>query len=916
MDAFEDLWKSAAPTSAQQQAAKSQSLNAAAAQAATARSAYNKADSFSLLSSAPGSRTLTPSLPLHRPTSAASSTRPPSAPRNGDAFSTLMSFGGSAAASSQLSLADRQAKIEQERKERERKQHEEHKAQGAFWDRFGGDDLLAPSPAPAASTSRTSTPALEPMRPSPIPEPATNPAPSASNGFDLLDFDSLGGPSSSAPASKPASVRVSPAAAAILDPFDFDALDRPVSGSGSLSAPKGPSPRSTTPGSFDFGDREDNRWLDNDDDDEDDILGALSRPVTEQPRPEPAETLPEPRQAQPTASPAGPRSRAVSPPPHVIGQIVEMGFSPQQARFALATTESGLDVQAALDTLLAQSAAMEPEEPNTPDASASPRVLHIVHNDDEEAVEVAERRRRRRQGPTRQNMDSRNAASPHSRGDGYETPKLQEQADRLISQATDFGLNMFSRANALLKQGREQVQKAYEERARAQAAANGAGRGRTESGRPKWMVDEGHFEEPNSPTTPVHHHGSGFRDDDDVTHGQRPAESSRPRQQQLDIRQDRRREPTQPRPQETRQPARELNLFGDEPVGYVSPARRRRPADTNAASPARSPAPQAAPTPPPPKPKPKPARPSVAVTPAARSASDTHKAKGTEFFKLGQFAEAETSYTNALDVLPEGCGYRILLYNNRAAARLKTGNSPGVVEDCTVVLAILSLDGSDYKPDAEEEWDGVKLGDALVKALSRRAEAWEMREKWDKAAEDWQRVVTLGTWIGKAKWDIANRGLERSKRLKTGQDQAAAAPPPRPKPKPKPPVISAPAKPSEAVTRLQEANQQQDEEENLKAELKDTVEARLLAWKAGKETNIRALLASLENVLWEELQWKKVNLGELVTPAQVKARYVRAIARLHPDKLSAAKVTVEHRMIANGVFGALNEAWTAFQQQG
>ncbi|EJU06648.1 hypothetical protein DACRYDRAFT_19712, partial [Dacryopinax primogenitus] len=150
MDAFKDLWDNAAPAAAAAQAAKSQSLNAAAAQA-SARS-YNRPDTFALLSSAPGSRTLTPSLPAQRPTSAASVTRPASEPRNGDAFSNLMSFSSSAAASSNLSLSDRQAKMEAEKKERERQQHEEYKSQGAFWDKFGGDDLLQPTPVPAAPT--------------------------------------------------------------------------------------------------------------------------------------------------------------------------------------------------------------------------------------------------------------------------------------------------------------------------------------------------------------------------------------------------------------------------------------------------------------------------------------------------------------------------------------------------------------------------------------------------------------------------------------------------------------------------------------------------------------------------------------------------------------------------------------------
>lgn len=73
-------------------------------------------------------------------------------------------------------------------------------------------------------------------------------------------------------------------------------------------------------------------------------------------------------------------------------------------------------------------------------------------------------------------------------------------------------------------------------------------------------------------------------------------------------------------------------------------------------------------------------------------------------------------------------------------------------------------------------------------------------------------------------------------------------------------------------------------------------------------------------VLWDEILTKgsggalKVNgLGELVTDAQVKKGYVRAIAKVHPDKLNTSNSTVEQRMLANSVFAALNEAWIAFQ---
>ena len=97
-------------------------------------------------------------------------------------------------------------------------------------------------------------------------------------------------------------------------------------------------------------------------------------------------------------------------------------------------------------------------------------------------------------------------------------------------------------------------------------------------------------------------------------------------------------------------------------------------------------------------------------------------------------------------------------------------------------------------------------------------------------------------------------------------------------------------------------------------------------------------------VLWEEILsgGVKVNgLGELVTNVQVKKGYMKAIARVHPDKVkfesfsllinilvadgflfyipfnnrqfNTSNSTVEQRMLANSVFAALNEAWIAFQ---
>jgi sirohydrochlorin ferrochelatase len=89
----------------------------------------------------------------------------------------------------------------------------------------------------------------------------------------------------------------------------------------------------------------------------------------------------------------------------------------------------------------------------------------------------------------------------------------------------------------------------------------------------------------------------------------------------------------------------------------------------------------------------------------------------------------------------------------------------------------------------------------------------------------------------------------------------------------------------EALARVQAATAAAEKEDDARHALKDSVDARLLAWRGGKEANLRALLASLDTVLWDGAGVQKVGMHELVTPAQVKVKYTRAIARLHPDKV-------------------------------
>ena len=57
-------------------------------------------------------------------------------------------------------------------------------------------------------------------------------------------------------------------------------------------------------------------------------------------------------------------------------------------------------------------------------------------------------------------------------------------------------------------------------------------------------------------------------------------------------------------------------------------------------------------------------------------------------------------------------------------------------------------------------------------------------------------------------------------------------------------------------------------------------------WLRGKEGNIRALLSTLGDVLWDgESRWPKPGMHLMIEPNQVKKMYRNASRVVHPDKV-------------------------------
>ncbi|KAI3641034.1 hypothetical protein MIR68_001912 [Amoeboaphelidium protococcarum] len=354
------------------------------------------------------------------------------------------------------------------------------------------------------------------------------------------------------------------------------------------------------------------------------------------------------------------------------------------------------------------------------------------------------------------------------------------------------------------------------------------------------------------------------------------------------------------------------------------------------------------------------------------SAANSCKDQGTISFKQGQYGDAEEQYTKALShflqyretfewtlFYPDLVQLVMSLHNNRAACRLKNGTYKDAVADCDQVLLLLK-DEMQYGDNASKQ---KELKDVQSKALLRKATALENMEKFKLSLETFQLCMAVcqsegGPGVGKPIYD----GIRRcSQALGIGQPPAVNSNTART-------VSSSQQSPgkSSAPTQSQPiSNKSSDIMNDLaflgdmsgqsqktrdfmntttatattsadqslqtsqptsvtmnqsQLEMRDNVDAAIMKWKDGKGQNIRALLSTLDQVLrpYPQIlsnngQWTPPKMSELVTTSQVKIKYMKAIAKVHPDKLP--NVSEEENLICASVFSALNLAWDIFKAQ-
>lgn len=75
---------------------------------------------------------------------------------------------------------------------------------------------------------------------------------------------------------------------------------------------------------------------------------------------------------------------------------------------------------------------------------------------------------------------------------------------------------------------------------------------------------------------------------------------------------------------------------------------------------------------------------------------------------------------------------------------------------------------------------------------------------------------------------------------------------------------------------------------------------KVMEWTEGKKKNIRALICSLNNIIWDGCKWNECGMHQLVQPNDVKKMYRKACLAVHPDK-----VTIRTEVLGTYCLGVL-----------
>ncbi|KAG5513731.1 hypothetical protein PMAC_000769 [Pneumocystis sp. 'macacae'] len=283
-------------------------------------------------------------------------------------------------------------------------------------------------------------------------------------------------------------------------------------------------------------------------------------------------------------------------------------------------------------------------------------------------------------------------------------------------------------------------------------------------------------------------------------------------------------------------------------------------------------------------------------------------------FNNGNYSKALELYTEAIGYLPPENVLKILFLANRSLCYLRMGDPEACLLDCDETLKLIV-----HKRDIQGNiLFGKSIDHIWKKIVIRRAQSLQQLKRFKEAKCQWEEVINANIDYSKAidAKNYCERALDSNilidvDPLESSENQI---------------YINTKetscrySDKKDALHMLAEIKSSERahinilDSEDEKKILYDEIEQHINKWIKGKEGNLRALISTLDQVLWTSLGWENINMANLLSTSQVKKAYIKAISKIHPDKLPK-NTSLKQKMIASSIFNLLNHAWNTFKKQ-
>ncbi len=122
------------------------------------------------------------------------------------------------------------------------------------------------------------------------------------------------------------------------------------------------------------------------------------------------------------------------------------------------------------------------------------------------------------------------------------------------------------------------------------------------------------------------------------------------------------------------------------------------------------------------------------------------------------------------------------------------------------------------------------------------------------------------------------------------------------------------ARAAEKLAAVREREAANTREREKKDDARAAIERKINQWtgNGARRGNLRALLASLDTVLYPGCTWKPVSMDVLKAPAKVKLNYRKAILQVHPDKIGPKNLPPDQQVLAELIFDELQNGYEVF----